>query len=194
MNERDDGDSDPDIEAMRCLALGDDLALNEIMDRWTTRVASYLSRLIGNQQDAMDLTQETFVAIYRARAKYRPSARFSTWLFGIASNQARQRLRWRKRHPEVALELEWEAASSGQPNLLSEQTPWHDLQAAERAALVRGAVLSLPSDLREVIVLFEFEGLPQKEIAEILHCTQKAVETRLYRARQLLRKQLHRHR
>lgn len=192
MNDDREGASDADIQAMQRLILGDDLALTEIMDRWTPRIASYLCRFLGNEQDALDLTQATFVAVYRAREKYRPSARFSTWLFGIASNHARQRLRWRHRHPEVALELESESSPSLHPTLVSGQTPSLDMQAAERAAQVRKAVQSLPPDLREAVLLFEYEDLPQAEIAGILKCSVKAVETRLYRARHLLRKQLDR--
>ncbi len=177
---------DADQELMQRLAAGDDLALNEIMDRWSTRVAAYLARFLGHDTDAMELAQETFVAVYRARARYRPRARFSTWLFGIASNLARQRLRWRSRHPEVTLDLE----TTGARELVSPQTPSLDMESVERAAIVRAAILSLPTDLREVVVLSEYEEMPQAEIAGILACSVKTVETRLYRARQVLRKKL----
>jgi RNA polymerase sigma-70 factor (ECF subfamily) len=184
-------DPDSDVEAMTRIARGDDLALNEIMDRWTPRLDAYLARFLGNESDATDLVQETFVAVYRARFRYRPTAKFSTWVFGIASNLARQKLRWRKRHPEVALDLELEQEETGPVQLdhLAEN-PSIKMQAKETATTVRSAVMSLPAELREPLVLGVYEELPQAEIAEILGCSTKTVETRLYRARQLLRKRL----
>jgi RNA polymerase sigma-70 factor (ECF subfamily) len=181
---------DPDVEAMLRLREGDDLALNEIMDRWTPRVASYLTRYLGNESDALDLTQETFVGVYRARLSYKPKAKFSTWLFGIATNQARQRLRWRRRHPEVAFELEHESAHERNPLIVASGDPGKDALQAERAIAVRDAVLALPDDLREAVTLFEYEDLSHAEIAVIAKCSNKAVETRLYRARQQLRESL----
>jgi RNA polymerase sigma-70 factor, ECF subfamily len=180
---------DPDVGAMGRLAMGDDLALNEIMDRWTPRLGAYLARFLGSQSDAADLVQETFVAVYRARFRYRPTAGFSSWIFGIASNLARQKLRWRKRHPEVALDLELH--ESGQkPQARTGRDPSIQLQAEETAVAVRSAVMSLPAELREALILGAYEELPQAEIAQILGCSTKAVETRIYRAKQLLRKKL----
>lgn len=72
---------DADIAAMRRLRDGDDLALNEIMDRWQRRLTSYLLRAIGNETVAIDLAQETFVRVYQSRDKYLPKGQFSTWLF-----------------------------------------------------------------------------------------------------------------
>ena len=181
---------DPDVDAMHRLRHGDDLALNEIMDRWTPRVASYLTRYLGNESDALDLTQETFVGVYRARLNYQPKSKFSTWLFGIATNQARQRLRWRRRHPEVAFELEHESAQERNPLIAASADPGQDVLQNERAAAVRHAVLALPEDLREAMTLFEYEDLSHAEIAAIAKCSTKAVETRLYRARQQLRESL----
>lgn len=185
-----DDTPDPDVEAMLRLREGDDLALNEIMDRWTVRVASYLTRYLGNEMDALDLAQETFVGVYRARLNYRPKAKFSTWLFGIATNLARQRLRWRRRHPEVALELGPELNREEHPLLVNERTPEQDALQAERALAVREAVLALPDDLREAVTLFEYEDMSHAEIAEISHCSPKAIEMRLFRARKQLRESL----
>ncbi len=185
-----DAATDPDIDAMARLRAGDDLALNGIMDRWSTRISSFLTRYLGNESDALDLTQETFVGVYRARMSYKPTAKFSTWIFGIASNQARQRLRWRRRHPEVALELENGAAGQGQREPADEINPRHDILLDERARAVRSAVLALPEDLREAVTLFEYEDMSHAEIAAVAGCSAKAVETRLYRARQLLRETL----
>lgn len=192
MNQPPGHEGDSDVEAMARLAQGDDLALNEIMDRWTPRLGAYFLRFLGSEGDATDLVQETFVSVYRARFRYRPTAKFSSWIFGIASNLARQKLRWRKRHPEVALELEMEETSTVQRDQVAED-PSIQMQTKETAAAVRSAVISLPADLREALILGVYEDLSQVEIAEILGCSTKAVETRIYRARQLLRKKLNPH-
>lgn len=184
------GAGDPDVDAMARLADGDDLALNEIMDRWTPRLGAYLSRFLGSESDASDLVQETFVAVYQARSRYRPSAKFSSWLFGIASNLARQKLRWRKRHPEVPFDLELDDSHSSNTEPMSKNDPARQLQAEETAAAVKSAVLSLPTELREALILAIYEELPHAEIAAIFRCSTKAVETRIYRAKQLLRKSL----
>jgi RNA polymerase sigma-70 factor (ECF subfamily) len=92
-----------DIELMRCLAEGDDLALNRLMDAWSQPLIAYLIRLTGSDATAQDLAQETFVRVYRHRLEYRSSQKFSTWLFAIATNLARNHARWRGRHPETLL-------------------------------------------------------------------------------------------
>lgn len=185
-----EGDS-LDVDAMARLAEGDDLALNEIMDRWTSRLGAYLQRFLGNESDAADLVQETFVAVYRFRTQYRPTSRFSSWIFGIANNLARQKLRWRKRHPEVALDLELEELSFTPCQNQLPASPSTELQAGETAATIRSAVLALPPDLREPLVLGVYEEMSHAEIALILKCSTKAVETRIYRAKQILKKVLH---
>lgn len=190
MREPEAGSDDADKTAMERLAQGDDVALNEIMDRWTPRLGAYLTRFLGSEADASDLVQETFIAVYRSRSRYRPRAKFSTWLFGIASNLARQRLRWRSRHPEVAYDLLAEEAMETAAGVESQQTPLEKIQEQERAVSVRAAVLSLPTDLREALLLSEVEDLPHAESATVLKCSVKAVETRVYRAKQLLRRKL----
>lgn len=180
-----------DVDAMARLADGDDLALNEIMDRWASRLGAYLVRFLGNATEATDLVQETFVAVYRARAQYRPTARFSSWIFGIASNLARQKLRWRRRHPEVALNLDFEESSFTHCQNQLPADPSTELQAGETASAIRSAVLALPPELRKPLVLGIYEEMSQAEIAHILKCSTKAVETRIYRAKQILRKALH---
>jgi RNA polymerase sigma-70 factor (ECF subfamily) len=180
----------PDFDAMARLSKGEDKALNELMGRWTPRLGGFLVRLIGNEADAAELVQETFVAVYRARFSYRPKTKFSTWLFGIANNMVRQRLRWRRRHPEMALCAESESEDETERHPTTEKNPASDLEASEKQDAIRSAVLALPTDLREALILAEYEELPHAECAKILGCTPKAVETRIYRARAQLRERL----
>src|ERR1041384_3753816 len=95
-----------DQQDMARLAAGHDAALNELMARHSGRLFGYLVRILTNETEADDLAQETFVRVYLNRARFRPSARFSTWLFAIATNLARDRLRWRTRHPNVSVEAD----------------------------------------------------------------------------------------
>lgn len=180
-----------DVLAMERLQAGDDLALNEIMGRWKQPLASYLLRQLGGHEDALDLTMETFVRIYESRHRYAPSARFARWLFTIATNLARNHVRWKERHPEVPFETSEDGKSSSL-DYIADDAPCasKQLDAKERARAVQRAIETLPSELRTAILLFEYEGLSHAEIAGIEGCSAKAIETRLYRARQALEQKL----
>lgn len=179
---------DNDIALMLSLAGGEDLALNELISRWRDRVASFLIRMVGDHATAMDLTQETFVRLYSSRKSYKPTAAFSTYLFHIAANLARTQARWRKRHPTVPMadesgELRHEAVDSN-------PSPDESADLHERSALLNQAIADLPEDQREALLLFTVEGMSQAEVATVLGCSPKAVEVRVYRARQTLREAL----
>lgn len=177
---------------MARLAAGQDAALDDLMARYATPVFHFLFRMLGNEDDANDLAQETFARVFRARESFRPDARFSTWLFTIAANLARNQIRWRTRHPNVSLDATSEATDQPLSSTLpaTGASPTEAALAAERAAAVRAAVLQLPADLREAIVLCEWEEYSVAEAGVILEATPKAVESRLYRARQILRERL----
>ena len=181
-----------DAQDMRRLAAGQDAALNELMERHAQKVFHYLLRSLQNEDDAADLAQETFVRVYQNRARFDSRQKFTTWLYAIAGNLVRDRFRWRSRHPQVSLD-------GGQPEngmSLKESLPDHAagpdeaLQSTERAEAVKKAVAALPSELREPLILAVYQGLSQAEIGKILKCSPKAVETRIYRARNSLRERL----
>ena len=186
----DEGLPEADVLAMQRLQAGDDLALNEIMSRWKQPLASYLLRQLGNHEDAVDLTMETFVRVYESRHRYSPSARFARWFFTIATNLARNHVRWKERHPEIPLETSEEAESP--LDHLTDDAPSaaQHMEAKERAKAVQMAITDLPPDLRTAVVLFEYQGLSHAEIASVENCSAKAIETRLYRARQFLEQKL----
>ena len=148
--------------------------------------------MLHNEDDAHDLAQETFVRVYQHRASFKPGARFTTWLYTIAANLARNHHRWLGRHPSVSLEAESETTGQSLGAVLPSSGPAPDGAAlgAERAAAVRAAVDKLPAEMREVIILCEWEDLSAAEAAAILDTTSKAVDNRLYRARNLLRERL----
>jgi len=180
-----------DRQDMARLNAGHDAALNALMARHGERLFHHLVRQLNNESDAADLAQETFVRVYHHRARFDPGQKFSTWLYAIATNLLRDRFRWHKRHPQVSLDAEREESNTildAVPD--GTASPSEQISAEERAAEVRVAIESLPEELRTPLILSEYEELSHAEIGAVLNCTAKAVETRLYRARNHLRKRL----
>jgi RNA polymerase sigma-70 factor (ECF subfamily) len=163
---------------------GDEAALGRLMERWERPVKAVIGRLVGNAAEAEELAQEAFVRLWQRRDRFRPGAEFRPWMLSLALNLARNRLRWWRRRPLVALE-EWTPLppAAGADGVGA-------LELRERAEAVRAAVAALPLEQREALVLFEYEGLAQAEIAAIAGTTPKAVERRLERARAALRLKL----
>jgi len=168
-----------DADLMQRVQTGEEAALGVLMERWERPVKSVIARLIFNAREAEDLTQETFVRVWQQREKFRIDAAFRPWIFSIALNLARNRLRWWRSRPEVALEAWTEGV--GDPS-----TGATFAEGNERAAAVRDAIASLPGDLREALVLFEYERMSHAEIALAVGATPKAVENRIRRARERL--------
>jgi RNA polymerase sigma-70 factor (ECF subfamily) len=174
---------------MERLMAGHDASLNDLMERHAPRLFQFLNRMLGNEDDANDLAQETFVRVFRARESFQTSEKFSTWLYTIAANLARNQFRWRSRHPNVSLD---QAPEQSLATILPSNVaaPSEQAIAAERISAVRAAVNQLPENLLEAIVLCEWEEISMAEAAVILETTPKAIESRLFRARKALREQL----
>ena len=181
-----------DRKDMACLTAGQDSALDELMGRHAERLYHYLLRLLQNETEAADAAQEAFVRVYQNRARFRAASKFSTWLYTIATNLARDVQRYRVRHPRVSLNAEQSETSRDFREIISDTKPNPSelLESTERMDAVRRAVAALPEELRTPLVLAEYEEKSHAEIAEILQCSAKAVEMRIYRARQQLRSQL----
>jgi len=181
-----------DVQDMRRLAEGHEAALNTLMERHAEKLFHYLVRCLQDEQDAADLAQETFVKLYQSRARFDTGQRFSTWLYAIAGNLVKDRYRWRSRHPQVSFDAENGATGGSFYDTLPQDgpSPTDDAQKQERAEAVRRAVAALPDELRQPLILAEYEERSHAEIGAILGCTAKAVETRIYRARQQLRASL----
>jgi RNA polymerase sigma-70 factor (ECF subfamily) len=180
-----------DSELMANLAGGDDLALNRLMERWASRVAAFLYRMTGQRETAADLAQETFVKLYQARDRYHADGNFSTYLFAIASNLAKNHARWRMRHPTVSMDAPLDENTGPAIQLADPRAdPGETAQKMEKMTAVAAAFKALPPDLREAMSLFIYEGMGYAEIGVLMGCSAKAVETRIYRARQILKEQL----
>jgi RNA polymerase sigma-70 factor (ECF subfamily) len=184
---------DPDAQLMLRLKNGEDQVLNELMGRWQQPLVSFIYRYIGQETEALDLAQETFVRVYETRHRYTVQGKFSTWLFAIAANLSRNYLRWRQRRGDSASKG-WDAkgAESAESVQSEEDSPDQAAMRSESIALIKEVVNQLPHDLKTIILLYEYQGLSYEEIASVLGCSIKAVEMKLYRTRKLLRERLSR--
>jgi RNA polymerase sigma-70 factor (ECF subfamily) len=160
---------------------GDPEAFGEIVRRWERRIFALSFGMLGREEDARDATQETFLAAFRNLRGFRGEAKVSSWLHRIAVNQCITRQRRAKVRSETALEDEAEknAAVFALP---SETSPARVAEHREISFAVRKAVSALPPDLRQVVVMKEFEELTFQEISEVLDVPLSTVKSRLYTA------------
>lgn len=182
-----------DREDMLALAHGDGAALNTLMERYSTRLFHYLLRQLNDEHDAQDIAQETFVRIYENASRYDPRKKFTTWMYAIATNLVKDRFRYIARHPALSLDaLETTDNESAPRNLRDSKAPnpYEETDCSERSRAVQKAIASLPEELKTPLILFTYQDLSQGEIAQVLSCSTKAVEVRIYRARQQLRTKL----
>ena len=171
---------------------GDGEAFGEVVRRWERKIYALAYGITGSVEEARDATQETFIAAYRNLARFRGEAQVSSWLHRIAVNQCISRRRRARVRAETGLEEEVEA---GREQLLSagrEESPAHASESKQRAEAVRRAVASLPEELREVVLMKEFEELTFQEIADALGIPLSTVKGRLYTALRQLRLRLER--
>jgi len=168
-----------DFQVVERIQSGDDEAFDELMRRYKRPIINFIYRMLGDAGDADDVAQEVFVRLHRHIGEYLPRTKFSTWLFALARNAALDRLRWRKRHPSEPLDSVPEPVSMSR-----------EIQTREIGEHIAAAVAQLPEDQRTAIVLAEYHGMSYAEMAAIMRCSEKSVESRLYRAKQTLRERL----
>jgi RNA polymerase sigma-70 factor, ECF subfamily len=182
---------DPDIRLMLRVREDQAGAFEELVELYQRRLVAVMNHLVGNADEAEDLAQEVFLRVYRARKKYRPRSKFSTWLFTIANNLALNALRARQRKPVVPLPAQESGPLGPRP---AEQMvrdrgtgPVQRVQKQELAALVRQALEGLNERQRTAVVLNKFEDMNYAEIALVMGLSTKAVKSLLSRARMNLR-------
>ena len=173
---------------MACLCRDEDAAMTRLMDRHALHLHGVIARILHDWAEAGDVVDETFIRVHRHRQRFDLRARFTTWLYIIALNLARNRLRHRARQPEfVPLEEMTETELESQELFAPEPAPDEGLEHEEVMQGLEESFTALPPLLRESLLLFAYEELSQNEIGERLHCSSKAVESRLYHARKQLR-------
>ena len=166
-------------------------AFEELVSRYQTRLLTVFRHLVGNQSLAEDLAQETFMRVFRARKRYVPGAKFSTWLFTIANNVASNAKRTLARRREVSAPVGSNTTSVLSLEQMAKEAsgmmPARQLDSVEMAEVVRIAVESLNPRQRMAVLLCRFEGMSYAEIAETMEMTPQAVKSLLSRARGNLR-------
>ena len=169
-----------------CMA-GDRHAFAEIVRRHKIQIYRVVVRLVGDEDEALDILQEAFVSAHAALRRYDKARPMRAWLTRIAINKARD---WRRRR--IVRRLIWSILPVDHAADTPDDTPSPEIAVSDRRELARvsGAIDRLPANLREVLILRTLEGLSQAEAAEILGISEKAVETRLYRARRTLTERL----
>jgi RNA polymerase sigma-70 factor (ECF subfamily) len=186
--------SDPvsDQGALLALREGRDSALDELIGRWQRPLFAFAWRYVQNSTDANDLVAETFVRLHQQRDRLRLDTRLSAWLFTTLSNLCHNHYRWRRRHPTVSLDAPIDDTPvSAHETIPSEgAAPDAALEQGEAFAAVREAIDRLPHDLKTTLLLHHYEQLSYREIGAVVGCSERGVETRLYRARQRLRDEL----
>jgi RNA polymerase sigma-70 factor, ECF subfamily len=179
---------DPDVRLMLQVRDGNAAAFEELVLRYQGRLLTVLSHLVGSREQAEDLAQEVFLRVFRARERYEPGAKFSTWLFTIANHVASNALRSRSRRKESTVG----SAVGGDSTPLnldqiakaaSGMMPARQIDKAETAEMVRLAIESLGERQRMALLLSKFEGMGYQDIAEAMDLSIPAVKSLLSRAR-----------
>lgn len=174
----------------RALA-GDGDAFGEVVRRWERKIYALAYGILGSVEDARDASQETFIAAYRNLQGFRGEAKVSSWLHRIAVNQCISRQRRARVRAETALADET-GDGEGLLKVPAGESPARVTESKQRAEAVRRAVVSLPQELREVVLMKEFEELTFQEIADALQIPLSTVKSRLYTALRQLRLRLER--
>jgi RNA polymerase sigma-70 factor (ECF subfamily) len=165
---------------------GEPEAFNLLVRRWERQIYSLAFRTLQRDEDAYDVCQETFLSAFRNLSKFRGEAKFSSWLYRIALNCCHTRLRQRN---NGHLSLEQQEEIGFQPRTSLEGVD-NDLQRQQVGELVRRALAGISADMREAIIMKEYQGLKFHEIAEILNIPVSTVKTRVYTGLEQLKQRL----
>jgi RNA polymerase sigma factor (sigma-70 family) len=180
---------DPDLALVQALQAGEDRALDTLIGRHQEGIFRFIFRHISNEADALELTQDAFVRAYLNIGKFRPRAKFVTWLYHIALNLCRDRARsqvYRYCSQTISMDVPVEE-NVGQKHLISNQRgPDKTAEDREKLRALDKAISDLPQELKSPFILTALEGLSQIETGQLLGISPKAVETKVYRARKLL--------
>jgi RNA polymerase sigma-70 factor, ECF subfamily len=181
---------DSDLDLMLRVREGDAGSFDELLRRYRTPLVKYFCRMVRDEALAEDLAQETFLRVYKARHRYRPDARFTTWLYRIATNLALNAIRdskGRQRRNENTSSEDGETAFEFVDPRASVE---HQLIETYRGRMIREAIESLPENQRAAVVLHKYQDADYRQIAGILKVSESAVKSLLFRAYEALRARL----
>lgn len=181
-----------DEDLMAEAAEGNERAFTELVGRYRSRVVNLVSRLLNDREASDDISQEVFVRVFLHRKNYRRGAKFSTWLFTIAANLAKNEIRRRKRRRNWTSldELQEQLHDSSLQLMDPKGNREAEVDALQVRGLVGAAITTLPERYRLALVLRDIEGLAYEEIAQVLRIPGGTVRSRINRARLMLKKKL----
>ncbi len=183
-----------DVQLMLDVKAGDEESFELLLRKYRTPLVNFLYRMVRNTAIAEDLAQEVFLRVYRARQEYAPSAKFTTWMFRIATNLALNSVRDnRHRKMEISMDQSVDTGEDEQRALeVPDRSPSveQELVARCRAELIMKAIHSLPEKQRAAILLHKYQELDYDEIARVLECSESALKSLLFRAYETLRVEL----
>jgi len=172
---------------------GDNVSFELLLQRYRSPLVNFLFRMVRDRATAEDLAQDVFLRVYRARKQYTPSAKFTTWLFRIATNVALNSVR-DNRHQKMQVSLD--GPVSAEEDSVARDLPAREsridqqLLERDRVEFIQRAIASLPEKQRAAVLLHKYEEMDYAEIAETLDCTEAALKSLLFRAYENLRVQL----
>ena len=185
-----------DVQLMLDVKAGDEASFELLLHRYRTPLVNFLYRMVRNREQAEDLAQEVFLRVYRARAEYVPSAKFTTWLFRIATNLALNSVRdhrYEKRNISIDAPITTDAEDGDERTLdVPEKHPNIEQHLVEdaRKKMILHAIDKLPEKQRAAVLLHKYQELDYAEIAKILACSESALKSLLFRAYETLRVEL----
>jgi RNA polymerase sigma-70 factor, ECF subfamily len=182
-----------DAEIMLRVSEGDDQGFNYLIEKYRKPIIHFMFRMVHNQAVAEELAQEVFLRVYRSRQTYRAEARFTTWLYRIATNLGVNHARDTK-HERAAqnVYLDQPDPETGTTPDVADSTPSveHDLVRDERMRAIRQHVMALPERQRTAVLMHKYQGMDYKQIGEVLKLSESATKSLLFRAYQTLRERL----
>jgi RNA polymerase sigma-70 factor (ECF subfamily) len=188
--------SGADNDLVREFISGNDAAFTQLVTKYKDAVTNYVNLMVGDYETAVDISQETFLRVYRNIGRYSNLYQFSTWIYRIATNLAIDEMRYRKRRGQVFTRNVWNndpnGEGGGQELQISDtrRSPGDEILRKESNRLLSDAIRSLPAKYRTAFVMKEVQELSYEEIARILKCSTGTIKSRLHRARELLQRKL----
>ena len=183
-----------DVQLMLDVKAGDEQSFELLLRKYRTPLVNFLYRMVRDTAVAEDLAQEVFLRVYRARQEYAPSAKFTTWMFRIATNLALNSVRDnRHRKLEVSMDQSLDTGEDEQrPMEVPDRSPSveQEMVARCRADMILKAIHSLPEKQRAAVLMHKYQELDYDEIARVLDCSESALKSLLFRAYETLRVEL----
>jgi RNA polymerase sigma-70 factor (ECF subfamily) len=182
-----------DAEVMLRVKAGDQAAFDFLVQKYRRPLVSFMYRMARNTAAAEDLAQEVFLRVYRSRQSYEATAKFTTWLYRIATNLAVNHARdTRKDRPEVTLSLDEPDEETGTTMDVADSSMSSEegLVRRERLAAIRAKVEALPERQRLAVIMHKYQQMDYKQIADVMKLSESATKSLLFRAYETLREQL----